>query len=102
MFILNESEYTTTKGSKYTGDLQGAMYAVLDNTKNWNRICEAASLMELQYYNEHGANVWAMDEAAMPGFLTAILNFLKKLPRLSHFQVKIVEKSLEVWYKNDD
>lgn len=79
MFILNESEYTTTKGSKYTGDLQGAMYAVLDNTKNWNRICEAASLMELQYYNEHGANVWAMDEAAMPGFITAILNFLKKV-----------------------
>lgn len=81
MFILNESEYTTTatKGSRYTGDLQGAMYAVLDNNKNWNRICEAASLMELQYYNEHGANVWAMDEAAMPGFLKAILDFLKKV-----------------------
>jgi len=79
MFILNESEYTTTKGSKYTGDLHGAMYAVLDNTKNWNRICEAASLMELKYFNEYGTNVWAMDEAAMPGFLKAILDFLKKV-----------------------
>jgi len=81
MFILNESEYTTTKGSKYTGDLQGAMYAVLDNTKNWNRICEAASLMELQYYNEHGTNVWAMEEGALDGFVNTVVKFLKSVAK---------------------
>lgn len=76
MFILNESEYTTTKGSRYTGDLQGAMYAVLDNTKNWNKICEAASLMELKYYNEHGTNIWAIEEGAADGLLKKIKDFL--------------------------
>jgi len=81
MFILNESEYTTTKGSKYTGDLQGAMYAVLDNTKNWNRICEAASLMELQYYNEHGTNVWTMEEGALGSFVDTVVKFLKSVAK---------------------
>ena len=81
MFILNESEYTTTKGSKYTGDMQGAMYAVLDNTKNWNRICEAASLMELQYYNEHGANVWTMEEGALGSFVDTVVKFLKSVAK---------------------
>lgn len=78
MFILNESEYTTaSNSSRYTGDIEGAMYAVLDNTRNWNKICEAASLMELSYYAKTGGNVW-VTEGALDSLVSTVKAWFKK------------------------
>lgn len=78
MFILNESEYTTaSNSSRYTGDIEGAMYAVLDNTRNWNKICEAASLAELSYYAKTGGNVW-VTEGALDSLVSTVKAWFNK------------------------
>lgn len=73
--ILDES--TVDESLNYEPTLEGAFQVVAENEENWTNFMKGVGIAELNYYEEHGAEL-PYNEAAGSGFFEKAKGFFKK------------------------